>query len=279
LTTCNILMLLLRANERAPEPCCKEWNLAFFKKIHTRLPRELRDIVYEHLWDEVDLKQHRDLMEESLNGLYCAEHIPRMRFKEHPHYIKPTYVGSQAALEVVEAWYKAMGLTSTRPVVLQNLRQIERFVTEDVFFVGVNPAKAARRLDLDLDMKHAIFMTPDGWCDEDRFMARYQLKFLDKIEKKRGFQLNIRLEQETVRLDMWPLALELFEPVLSTFKKEGAHVRISWAYQHTYSPRLDPFEIELNSLVENRSLDWKRDVIAQLDNVSYLPPLRLFTYN
>jgi hypothetical protein len=67
---------------------------------------------------------------------------------------------------------------------------------------------------------------------------------------------------------MWPLALELFKPMLNTFEREGAHVRIFWAYQYTYSPRIEPLEIELNSLVEDRGRDWKRDVIAQLDNVS-----------
>jgi hypothetical protein len=97
------------------------------------------------------------------------------------------------------------------------------------------------------------------------------------IENKRGFKLNIKLRQETVRLDIWPLALELFEPALTTFKKEGADVRIYWAYQHSDSPKLKPLEIELDSVVENLSLDWKTDVISQLDKVSWTSAL-LYAY-
>jgi hypothetical protein len=40
---------------------------------------------------------------------------------------------------------------------------------------------------------------PDHTCDEDRFIAPYQLSFLDKVEHKRGFKLKIKLKQETVR--------------------------------------------------------------------------------
>lgn len=71
---------------------------------------------------------------------------------------------------MVEAWYKAMERIRKEPLVLQDLQQIECFVTEDVFFVGFNPAKVTRRLDLVLDMKE-LYKSPDYMYDEDWFMA------------------------------------------------------------------------------------------------------------
>lgn len=42
-----------------------------------------------------------------------------------------------------------------------------------------------------------------------------------------------------------------------------------------YSPEIAPLDIGLNDLIEELSLDWKTNVIAQLDKVSSLPCLLL----
>jgi hypothetical protein len=254
-----------RARKRAPEPHCKAWNLAFFKALHNRLPMELRSIIYAYIWDKPTLARNSQHMEGCLTGQYRGEYKKYDLVKEAPHYIKPVYVGINAALEVVEAWYKAMGRRPVFPIV-QDVRQIERFVTADVFFVGIDPAKLVRRLDIEIHMKH-LFASPDGRVDEDRTRAHYYLGFLHKIENKRVFELNIKLQQRTIRLNLWPLALETLEPVWRSFKNEGARVRVYWTYIDP-EPAGTPLEMELDGLIENPSLDWKKDVIAILDSVS-----------
>jgi hypothetical protein len=278
MTACNSLMQrLCRSRERAPEPHCKAWNLAFFEKIHTRLPVELRSMIYAHLWDEATLASTYRLMSKSLTGLYRGNYETYHLVKEHPHYMKPAYVGSRTALEVVEAWYRAMGRSTAQRFVINKVRQLERFVTEDVFFVGLYPAKVVRRLDIELNMRD-LFLSPDDTMDGDRTMARYYVEFLYRIGNKKGFKLNIKLEQRRIFLNMWPLALEVLGPVVRTFKNEGAYVRIHWTHMHSSpqlaphgSPQPAPHEIELDSFIETPSLDWKTDVIANLDEVSPLP--------
>jgi hypothetical protein len=60
--------------------------------------------------------------------------------------------------------------------------------------------------------------------DEDRTRARYYLGFVHRIENKRGFKLNVKLQQETIRLNMWPLALDTLELVWTSFKNESSQV-------------------------------------------------------
>jgi hypothetical protein len=38
--------------------------------------------------------------------------------------------------------------------------------------------------------------------------------------------ISLKLHQGTIRLNMWPLALETLEPAWMSFKNEGAHVRV-----------------------------------------------------
>jgi hypothetical protein len=227
-------------------------------------------MIYAHLWDRDTLDTHFTLMKFPLimdcSGKSCAtgDNVGCHWHQDQPHFIKPAFVGPEAALEVVEAWYKVMGTATHHPFRAIQLREIERLVTADAFFVGINPADVLRKLDLKFDMDELVLLSGKTF-EADQSIAQHYLGLLLKIKNKSSFKLNIELSQRRIRLNLWPHAFELLRPILSVFNKEGAHVRIYWTYS---GPMYTLIQHELNTLIEKHESNWKKDVIAFLDTVS-----------
>lgn len=106
--------------------CCASatWNLRFCEEMQARLPLELRNMVYKHIWDFnttfetynglVFLAQRRcqgfcEGKEEECQRLAStSEPGTKSSCRSHrntPFFMRPGYVGQETAREVVEAWY------------------------------------------------------------------------------------------------------------------------------------------------------------------------------
>lgn len=73
-------------------------------------------------------------------------------YRGYPHFIKPAFVGSAAALELVEAWYKAMGTQLDHPFLAHCGSQIGYLIAGDAFLVGIDPATVLRTMTLRFDV-------------------------------------------------------------------------------------------------------------------------------
>ena len=82
-------------------PALKPFNCNFFAQVSTRFPREIRDHVFAHVWTEDQLRKHHVRVSRALRGTKKLDSTPLLDQR---------YVGSQMALEMLEAYHKAVRL-------------------------------------------------------------------------------------------------------------------------------------------------------------------------
>jgi hypothetical protein len=179
--------------------------------------------------------------------------------EEHAHFIKPEYVGPTVALEVVEAWYKAVQ-THRHPFIIHHDHNLERFVKLDVFGVGLGPTDVPREVVVVLNMNDIVCRSGSTPTEA---IPRPSLEVLLKIKSKYGFQLDIALRQQRIRLNDWLLA---FDSCRRDLPAEGALIRIYWTY---HEPETSPIERDFDVIFAGPKPDWRKDIIEFLDSVSY----------
>jgi hypothetical protein len=88
----------------------------------------------------------RALVSPRLGDHGASEHdLNGVRREEYPHFIKTAYVGRDVALEMVEAWDKAIGVDNKHPFVGYNAQYLQRLVTSDAFHVELNPTDVLQK--------------------------------------------------------------------------------------------------------------------------------------
>ncbi|KAF1849194.1 uncharacterized protein K460DRAFT_365107 [Cucurbitaria berberidis CBS 394.84] len=256
-------------------PYSKTWNQQFAAQIQTRLPPEVRDMIYHHLWNidprrsfpntiaRSQIRSSRDHTEftwdsdtitlyPSLAGFARStvrgdkNDIRQLCERSFlPHYICEEYVGPTTATEVVLSMYKAFG---TAGFLLCQSHRIERVLTEDCFDVGLDPLSAIRQLTVHCKMdryrtpppKHPLFFGCNHKISELAYVRKKALKadfgpLLD-VKKKSGFKLHILLIQRVVRIDVLAEFIETLSEIYEAFCKNGACVTVSWTYRGHWHP-------------------------------------------
>jgi hypothetical protein len=173
--------------------------------MRARLPRELRDIIYEYLWsDTTSVPTAHYSMIDILRGSGKCLGRPEGGSTAHgspPHLIQPAIVGPDAAMEVAESWYKTAQSTYVFAFSTSTLLGLERYLTVDHFSVGIDPADVLRKCDLRLDIDELCW-TPERAEREE--LASYDpdhrkvlaaksryIGLLSRVKNKRGFKLNV----------------------------------------------------------------------------------------
>jgi hypothetical protein len=229
----------------------------------TRLPRELRDMVYTYLWNGPEvLCNHPSMRRAATPNTNQYGNFQRDPYvaqpEEHPYFIKPEYMGPIIALEVVEAWYKSYRY----PFLVYHDHNLQRLVTSDVFGVGLDPTDVLRKVHVELNMDD-IVCRPGSTTTEA--VSKPSLEILLKIKNKCGFQLNVLLRQRRIRLNDWLPAFESCQAVCQALTTEGALVRIYWTYHEPGTYRI---ERDLDVLFADPKSDWRKEAIEFLDSVS-----------
>ncbi|KAF2035168.1 hypothetical protein EK21DRAFT_107295 [Setomelanomma holmii] len=225
----------------------KTWNLSFALKL-LRLPREIRDLVYAQIWTQDYISATLCPMVGTLQG----------EVYDVPHVVDKEYVGSQIALEVVEAYYNH----APDVVTAMDLDDIERLINDDVFDVGLDPAAVLRHMNIELAIDDYL-VAAHGSVDFDAI--RPSLAALLDIEKKSGFKLKIDLLQVRIRLKVLDEYIKLLGPILHEFESQGANVEIWWMH-HTFKDWRDCIGYRnITDVVRDPSIDWRPRFIKRLD--------------
>lgn len=209
--------------------------------IQINLPRELRDMVYDYLWDR-DTRHASFELHAIMRGEFCPDQAHLLHLCDHhglPHFLSPNYVGPQAALEVAEALYKT---DSAEMINVQSPKQLDRVLTRDSFMVGLQPATVLRNLDLwcKLDdyrtpklshsqsskCKHAT--SDANYIEATRLTA--DINTLFQVKDKKNFYLSIEFLQRNVRLAVLAEVLETIRHVRNAFVTAGGEVNFTWEY-------------------------------------------------
>jgi len=234
LKTCSV-------HETTIIPYAKSWNLAFADQIQTRLPPELRNMIWEWVWDDVAFDDHfDDLLLKNEETARC-KHSPcncNTTFDPNiPHYLQLAFVGATTAREIVETMYKNSPLYWTA-----RTNTIKDVLFHDPFHVGFNPLSTIRKLYVDCKIDN--YRTPrkcfrrNRTCEhkpaERAYIKRSELKasfdHLLAVPKKAGFDLSVTFYQRNVRLAVLEEALETFRDVYLAFQDAGATLDVDWQY-------------------------------------------------
>jgi hypothetical protein len=225
-------------------PYSRAWNMRLADMMQTKLPRELRDMVYAHLWNEHTLicRYSGSFVRLVVGGqldLDAADLTALCDESELPHFLGSRYVGKTTALEVVHALYKVLHGHDAVRASTQNLRDT---LLDDRFCVGFQAITVLRELSIycKLDryrtppFRHKLTPTckhsdPETlFIDQDKLKA--DLKAFNTIVDKKNFRLEILLLQRNIRIAVLTESLDVFRDIRKTFVEQGADVQIIWAY-------------------------------------------------
>ncbi|KAF2676401.1 hypothetical protein K458DRAFT_396974 [Lentithecium fluviatile CBS 122367] len=130
------------------------WNLAFAAKMCARLPRGIRDILYEEFWMEQAKRESTHVAIDGPSVMFDGALVPvpdtelfmAWHHDLNPAIMRPEFVGSQVAFEAVEALYRSEGMRWDIEIRRAwRLQEIER-VLGDTFCRGLEAASVMREL-------------------------------------------------------------------------------------------------------------------------------------
>jgi hypothetical protein len=117
--------------------------------MYGRLPREIRNMIYAHIWDKKYLESEGYSW---MDSYITSNDIETLGILERfPHVIKPHFVGPEVAHEIVKEWYSAHSLQLRWDFTEGRLNKV---ITRDFFNVGFRPATALRKLELCFDIEN-----------------------------------------------------------------------------------------------------------------------------
>ena len=251
-------------------PYSRAWNRAFTAQMHSRLPREVRDMVYGYLWyfdpkrtplHDVGtrrLRQHHDFQcapgatdAIQIHGLLLDLAQNLYRGNSHsiteicdksalPHYISPAYVGLEMAKEIGMSFYYTVNLAGLLQCGAESIRSV---LNKDCFDLGLLTIDLIRTLTVHCKMdryrapppcrKPAI--TCQHTASEIGHVRKSALEmdfgaFFD-IKNKQDFKLHIILYQRSIRMEVLAEVIEALASVVQHLKQHGACVTVSWTYR------------------------------------------------
>ncbi|KAF2125000.1 hypothetical protein P153DRAFT_370325 [Dothidotthia symphoricarpi CBS 119687] len=274
--------ILSESIEPVIESYSRAFNQSLMAKMRKRLPLELRDMIYAHLWDfeTLDTAPHR--MFSPLKEP-CRESKGKCKTSEHahddkPHFVNPDFVGREASLEIVKAWYKAAAISHGHLFFAYTSDAIKSLLTTDAFHVGLNPATVLRAMTIDVNLDCLAAMEKQrkvisGTETTDMLdIPSLQQEFepLLKVKNKTGFKLTFDVTQWHIRLNVWKEMFEVVKPVVDVFKKEGAIIRVIFKCHY----HLDGY-IRLEGELDTASIfpppTWHQDAVAHFDKLPHIP--------
>ncbi|KAI4935557.1 uncharacterized protein J4E92_002848 [Alternaria infectoria] len=181
-------------------------------KLHTTLPRELRDMVYSEIigpyYREI-VTGHRDWRKDVIQSTkmdFVNQGIRGLKSSEQSglKWWLDSYMGREVATEIVEAWYRGRTFCFSH----RRLNLIPDFLERDVFSKGLKPGLIIQHMHVHV----AEYQTKTDYFDELR-------DTLGKIENK-DVNLHIRLIHRT-SMSARRLQLERLGPVVYQLRREG----------------------------------------------------------
>ena len=240
-SNCPILNVHIgSAYERIIVPYAKAWNSNLAQHMHSVLPRELRTMVYEYLWDDETFSEFKDgILETAGCACHCNEKPEACRCLENcslPHFLNVDYVGKLTAIEMVETLYGSLQRRSI-PVPVSKPENIERAICTGVFKANFYASSAIRGLEVQCKLdrywrsRNPHSVIPEQGNHMIQFKLKSHCEMLLKVENKENFDLEFNFVQQNVRLSVLEDALEALSEVRSIFLAAGGTVRTFWTYR------------------------------------------------
>jgi hypothetical protein len=227
-------------------PYAQAWNRSFINQMQRRLPRELRDMVYEWLCDDETMDDTWDtLVLDHDTPVPCARSpcACKLSFEDIPHYFQPAYLDGVTAREIVEIMYKKAPWEYDA----HTPEKIKDVLFHDLFHTGFNPVSTIKALSVTCKIDNyrttrKCFRKDKGCkhspADRAYVMQRTLKTSFDHllaVPKKADFYLEVTFVQRNIRITVLEEALETLREVYTTYREAGATLVIEW--QYAQSPR------------------------------------------
>lgn len=190
----------------AAEPYAQEVCRQLVEGLRTKLPRELRDRVYNYLVQgPIDQQFEVSIRDTQTGGLPS---------KVHSFSVDPTYVGQPVAIEIAELCYRRH-IHQT----CVDVEQLRHFLQADPFGLSLPVGEYVRKLAICWSKKHRGVRVPK---DSEEIVHK-SLKWISLLPEAEGVEI-----QNTIRRSikpMWNLkgvigVLERLRPVFDCLKKK-----------------------------------------------------------
>ncbi|KAF2688856.1 hypothetical protein K458DRAFT_154052 [Lentithecium fluviatile CBS 122367] len=249
------------------------------ERMQTKLPRELRDIITRQVWDP-SLQGHLrpTLYEDDLARIFRTKCPGRpceclRDVKNLNPWLNPACVGPAAALESAEMVYRLIvGMYADSP------EMINYQLYADPFHVGFTPLPVIDNFTIEINIDYHFRKQRRSREAAHKNKDKEAYSFLDtlaeavenllKIPKKRGFTLDITLEQRYIRPNVLTEVLKVLKPAIEEFDKEEADIDMRFVYHNekgTRDPKQAKFVWDLSDVYERSDEDWQAELSAALD--------------
>lgn len=174
---------------------------AFAQSFHSKIPLELRDMIYEEVW-KMEADQHALASKPTATSCNCHnDPLPRRK----PLCVQVPYVGTTIAKEAALAYYRSSLIVIRNQQVLR----LSHILLHDAFNLGITPADHIRHLELDLtafdddEVQLALFSTELPAL----LLLRHKATLHLRLKLKRKWRGHMRLEADF--RDVGPVLREL----------------------------------------------------------------------
>lgn len=251
-------------------PYSRAWNRALTAQMHSRLPREVRDMIYGYLWyfdpkrtslhdvgtrrlrqyhdfqcspGATDVIQIHGLLLDLAQNLYRGSSHNSTELCDKsalPHHISPAHVGLEMAKEIGISFYHTVNLAGLLQCGAESIRSV---MNKDCFDLGLLTTDLIRTLTVHCKMDR--YRAPRPCCkpaitcqhtaSEIGHVRKSALEmdfgaFFD-IKDKQDFKLHIILYQRSIRMEVLAEVIEALASVVQHLKQHGACVTVSWTYR------------------------------------------------
>ncbi|XP_014550838.1 hypothetical protein COCVIDRAFT_31530 [Bipolaris victoriae FI3] len=279
-------------------PYCKIWNQNLAAQMQDRLPREIRDMIYQHLWHydpdrtsphllaRQHVKQHYTFtcpycppdtiamfprLIDIAQCMFRAEDGDLSQLFDHsalPHYLSPDYVGDLTAHEIGVSFYKSL---NEEDLLQCQSSRIELVLQNDAFHLGLPTIELIRSLTVHCNIdryrtppqQHALSSKCRHTLSETA-LVRSGLLFDDfcsllDIKNKKDFKLHVIMHQCYIRLNVLEEAIEALRSVLESFLRDGSFLTVTWTYRGHWDNAMGPPCHQLVSCEITHALDASND--------------------
>lgn len=267
-------------------PYSKICNLKLAEGLHSKLPLEIRTMVYNYLldnemWEEYEcqLMAVTSVLNPEIGHCCCittGHGLPRL-----PHFLYLEYMGQGVASEIIAKLYSSSWFEDK--TFFGSSSTLHYVIHKDPFGAKVNISPFIRNVDIVCFIDRYRELREQCSRNDTCHHTPYERQYIERgrltgdynqllgLQKNKGFQsLQITLIQRNIRIDVLEEALEALTGVYQAFRAvPGISFRIEWQYANIHcNGFLHSHKRSLGKFFNEPRYTWKHRMLQFLEKVS-----------
>jgi hypothetical protein len=242
----------------------------FAASVYERLPRELRDLTYDYLWDDLSTSRVDDQVDLPYMRQDEARHL-RSWILEVPHFADAKVVGESFAREAATWYFRSVTKAEIHYRLVRAFLNMESFGN-----MAFRPRNIIRRLTIDIAWEMLGYFTHDVAYAE----LQENLETLQTLPVKEDFEIIIYLSRDMQFSRTLFRVLETLRPIYTALVQKGMKVKIlgyrfftpQWRNPNDFREEVIPERVcttaeQLNYYFEGTPEEWLDMKEAELQTI------------